>query len=178
MELSKQIRLISSDVIEGNKEFDCGDQIFNKYLFEKAIDDFEAVTYLFLDNTDSSKIAGYFSLSCSCIVVESCNSKTQYPAVEISMLALDKKYHKRAYQKEVSSEYCCNYSDILISTAIDTIRILTATICGATHITLYSVDNEKALNLYRRNGFDDYAESFFKKSNFYSQMCVPLFFEM
>ena len=31
---------------------------------------------------------------------------------------------------------------------------------------------------YKRNGFEDYAESFFKKSNFFSQKCVPLFLEM
>lgn len=175
---SKQIRLISSDLIEGNIGFDCGDQVFNEYLLKKAINDLEAVTYLFLDNMDESRIVGYFSLSCSCIVVESSKSKTQYPAVEISMLALDKRYQKKVYQKEVSSEDCLTYSDILISTAIDTVRVFTDKICGATHITLYSLNDEKTLKFYKRNGFEDYAESFFKKSNFFSQKCVPLFLEM
>lgn len=75
-------------------DFDCENTEINKYFKEKALDDFDAVPFVFT-NQDSPIIA-MASLSCSSIIFEIHNKLSLYPAVEIKMLALLSKNEKIA----------------------------------------------------------------------------------
>lgn len=155
-------------------DFDCGYDEFNGFLLNKALNSVDSTTYLVFDELDESKVIGYFAISCSCIVVE-IKGMTQIPAVEITMLALNKDYQSKEFMFD---NEMVKYSEELMTAAIMTIREITDSHCAATHITAYSVKAEGVSEYYLENGFTEFIDGFFQKSNIYNQGCIPFFYNM
>lgn len=146
--------------------FDCESPEINKYFREKALDDFDAVPFVFT-NEDGSIVA-MASLSCSSIVVESHNKLILYPAVEIKMFAVNK-----SFQHKECPGYGANWSTYCLDTLIGHIYAFTDNHCGASRIVLYSVPD--AIGFYEKNGFKHFEDLMRPQDKQYLKGCAPLY---
>lgn len=82
------------------QDFNCGNEVINSYLKEKACDDPQTVTFIVKDKSNN-KVICYYSLSCSGLVLDhgTGNKITIYPAVEIKMFAIDENYQHIPYHQ-------------------------------------------------------------------------------
>lgn len=149
-------------------DFDCENTEINKYFKEKALDDFDAVPFVFT-NQDSPIIA-MASLSCSSIIFEIHNKLSLYPAVEIKMFAVNKVFQHKKYPEYDYSE---NWSTHCLDKLINHIYTFTENHCGASRIVLYSVPD--AVSFYEKNGFKHFEEFMRPQDKLYLEGCTPLY---
>ena len=161
------------------KKFDCTDNKINKFFQKHAIDDDESVTHLYI-NKNNNDIIACVSLSCSGIILDIDNYSYIYPAVEIKMFAVDKKYQGKPFSNGSDK----TLSDVIFNNVLfDVIDSFTENYCGATHVILYS--KIKAVHFYQKHNFhsfkeylvDDKSYSLKRNDSYTVSECIPLFFK-
>ena len=149
---------IECDTID---DFDSGFKVFNAYLKDKIIDD-RAVIHYIIDAENDNLIA-YFSLLASCIFLDDFDDSNIIPAIELKMVAIDKKYRG------------INLSKQLLNEIYKTVRQYSLKYVGAKAMILYSVPADKVVQMYENNGFHKMPENFsMYKSNF-NDGCIPMY---
>ena len=173
-EIKKSSLRLTIEEKESVQSFNCGNEVINDYLKNKACDDTQAVTFIVKD-MDSSEVICYYSLSCSGLILEHghANKITVYPAVEIKMFAIDEKYQHLPYSEDADEG---NLSDMLFSDVISYIYDFTDNQCGADKIILYSVPD--ARSFYIRNGFCEFREFMKPSESWFTDDCEPMYMDM
>jgi hypothetical protein len=168
--LSNRIRM-TAELKSLAQDFDCGNEVMNRYLKEQSFDDSKATTFIIKDN-DTDAVICYYSLSCSGLVVNTNNGNkfNIYPSVEIKMFAVDEKYQHIPQSAEPDS---CSLSDMLLYEVIAHINDFTENECGADKIILYSVP--KAESFYSRNMFCRFEDYMKPASDWFTSECIPMF---
>lgn len=169
--IDKPIR-VNEDSIQIIKSFNCGNEVINEYLKNKAKDDAQAVTFILIDKKEKAVI-GYYSLNCSGFIINSMSHFTIYPAVEIKMFAMDEKYHHLPYSDDPEDG---TFSDYIFSFVISKIYDFTEKYCGADKIILYSVP--KAKNFYKKNGFLEFEDFMLKSESRFLDGCIPMYMDL
>lgn len=154
------------------QSFDCGNEVINDYLKNKANSDTQATTFIITDN-DNKRVICYYSLSCSGFVITSSGKFIIYPAVEIKMFAIDSKYQHMRYSEDIEEG---NLSDLLFSSVIADIYNFTEEYCGADKVILYSVPD--AENFYKRNGFNRFERYMLKSTSLFTDGCIPMYMSL
>lgn len=164
------IKKLSSNSCEQLKKFDCGNNYINDYLKNQAKND-DAVTYLFIDNSDGSLLA-FASIRCSGIRTK--KEKTVYTqsAIEIKYFAVDSKYHKLPYGSDRDDEHYY-FSDQILMDICKICRTISEEHVSASHIILYSVPDAK--QFYSRNMFGEFND--YMQFDEYDVIdgCIPMF---
>lgn len=156
--------------------FTCGNEEIDKYLKYKACGDLEhgiGVTKVFISNKNKEIIA-YYTLNASAIVAKNGTRGNYSSAIELKMFAVNKKYQKQKYSKDVE----CNLtiSDFILASVIKSITHIVENNCGANSIILYSVDT--AVDFYKKNFFELFEEFMMTDSSNYLDGCVPMWFKL
>lgn len=154
--------------------FDCGNEVLNNYLFEKAANDFNAVTYLVV-NRDNGEVIGFISLACSGIqyIADDECLRVTLPAIEIKYFAILNTLHKLVYDDMDEHFY---FSDMVLCEVLKKCRYISDEIVGAKYIILYSV--EDAVHFYERNLFKTYTEFMSQDKIRYLNGCIPMYMEL
>lgn len=172
-DIEKQTLLLTEKYKDFVQSFNCGNEVMDNYLKDKAIDDPQATTFITIDVEDQT-IIGYYTLSCSGLVLTHGYDKiTVYPAVEIKMFAIDEKYQHLPYSDD---EDYGNLSSMLFSDVIGHIYQFTDEQCGADKILLHSVPD--AHNFYLRSGFSDYEEFMKPSTSLFTDGCIPMYMDL
>lgn len=173
-DIKKEIIRFTAEEKDSVKNFNCGNEVINSYLKEKACDDPQTVTFIVKDKNNNMVIC-YYSLSCSGLVLDhgTGNKITIYPAVEIKMFAIDENYQHMPYSDDTEEG---NLSDMLFADVIAYIYRFTDEQCGADKITLYSVPD--AVNFYSRNGFNEFREFMKPSTSWFLDGCVPMYMDL
>lgn len=151
-----------SDVsLDQLKAFDCGDTDINNYLSESAFvceEESMAYTFVMIHLGDTSKIAGYFTLSFSVIPFQETPDdfrvkQAQYaaPAILIGQFGIDK-----AWQEKTSNG--TKISHILLFNALQRIVNLSKSDAAFRAIRI-DTRNEKAYNFWKKFGFLPFKKS-------------------
>lgn len=157
------------------KNFKCGNDEIDGYLKEKALNDIEcgnSFTRIII-NVDNNELIGYYSINCSSIVMDNHNHKYFSPAIEIKILALSEKYQGIKFFQDDEEDM---FSDQILCEIIYKIVEITEKYISATSIILYSVP--KAVNFYKRNGFELFEEYMVSNDDMYLKDCVPMWFQL
>lgn len=174
-EISYNIKLLSEVESKYLYNFCCGNKEIDKYLLNDALEDLkngQGVTKVFI-KTDDPEIIGFYTICCSSIVVEDHSKSFFYPSVEIKMFAVNEKYQNMQFTKDIEDGVL---SDYLLCSIIKDINIFTEKLCGAGHITLYSVKD--AETFYERNGFENFKKYMKQNDDRYLDGCIPMFFKL
>lgn len=164
---------IKDITLEQLSKFDCGEEVFNRYLKEKAKTYKDATTYIILDRSDNSVLA-YFSLSATGVQTNyGKHTHFNMPAIEISMFAIDKKLKRLYYDEEIEKEgYPYYFSDLVLFKALQIIEKISKYV-GARVIILYSVP--KAIEFYTRNDFIPFDNYMVPSEKFFLKGCIPVY---
>lgn len=148
-------------------DFDCGNEYINNFVRNKAVDDVDSTTFLYVDN-NTGKVVCAYTLSCSGIVAELNEKIYIHPAVEIRIFALSNEYQHKRYD-----EYN-TYGDIFLADVISSIDYFTENYCGASRIVLYAVPQYKTF--YERNSFKTFCDFMKQDESSYNEDCIPMFY--
>ena len=172
-DIKTETMLLSEEHSNLIKNFNCGNEVMNDYLIEKANHDPQATTFITVD-TNNNSVISYYTLSCSGLVLTHGYDKiTVYPAVEIKMFAIDENYQHLPYSEDPDDG---NLSNMLFSDVIGHIYCFTDEQCGADKILLHSVPD--AHNFYLRNGFSDYEEFMKPSTSLFTDGCIPMYMDL
>lgn len=162
--------ILDKDNADLLKSFSCGNDGIDEYITVKGYSDLMAVTKMILNSANNDVICVY-SLCCSSFIMGCANGKYHpYPAVEIKIFAINKKYQDMRYSND-PSEGCL--SNFILNMIIGEIFDFTDNVCGANTILLYST--EEGYNFYKKNGFKDFVEQAVKSSDRFVDDCRPMF---
>lgn len=132
------------------ESFDCGDEGLNNYIKEQAIKDQENrlnTTSLVLSQYSKRvSLLGYYTLKNSAITYKASGKPVWFPAIELSFLAINRKYQHAGYGSKVLQK--------IIYRAINYGKDFSA----CTGIVLSAL--ETSVNFYINNGFIDCTEIF------------------
>lgn len=178
-EFGKTHKIKSYVLSEKNKSyidnFDCGNTTINRYLKEKALDDVDSVTHLYV-NIDNNEVIAFVTLTCSSIDI--CSSDGLYlgsrvSAVEIKYFATDIKYQHMKYSMENNQP---TISDVLLDDAYENIRDWAYNKIGASKIILLS--RPSAVNFYKRHSFKEFDENMFYESTIDKRNYKPMYADL
>lgn len=130
--------------------FNCGDPVFNEWLYDNA-GDADYVSYCFVD-ANTNDVICYASLACSCITDE---KGCSVPAVEIKAFAVDEKYQHMPYSEDYDKRL--TLSLFLLMYLMREIEKIATNYIGARYIAIYSVPT--AVNFYKRAFFEEVPEN-------------------
>ena len=163
----------TSDDIRG-VSFKCGHREIDKYFEEKLLTDSDAVSYCFWADADKKELIGIASLSCSGIIVHSRTRFNITPAIEVKIFAIDERYQHQVFLTDESGEQ--HWSDLCLCYLIMEIYKISESVCGASHVVLYSVP--EAVSFYQRNGFNKFIGDMEMPSNMFVEGCTPMFLNL
>lgn len=157
--------------------FHCGNSYIDSYFQKKQIlTDDGAVTYCFWTDESKQELVGIASLSCSGIIVRSCEHFNITPAIEIKIFAVDERYqHVKFPGSDETSKRFRNWSDYCLLYLMEIVDDIRAA-CGASHLVLYSVKD--AVHFYRRHLFEPFAALMTQPSNYVAKGCTPMFLRL
>ncbi|MEI6705859.1 MAG: GNAT family N-acetyltransferase [Methylococcales bacterium] len=146
MSENREIKLFDKQF--SRKEFDCGNDVLNRYLKQQLSQDIKkrlAVAYVLLE---MDKIIGFYTLSASAINISDLNEQLakrlpKYPLVPVSLLgrlAIDKNYQKQGL------------GDLLLMDALYRCSISAKQVASLA-VVVDAID-EKAEDFYQRYGFE------------------------
>lgn len=163
--------------IEMLRDFDCGNSSINEFIREKSLDTRGKVTYVFIDG-ENKKVICFCAICCTAISINATDGKNKFrtgmPTIEIDFFAVDERYRSLPFDRE-SNRYE-TLSNALFSYMIKLINEISVEHVGATHICLYAVP--KAVNFYKRCGFEEFEEYMNRDEKPYIDGCVPMFLSM
>lgn len=153
--------------------FSCGNEGIDEYIAVKGHSDLMAVTKMIL-NSENNDVICVYSLCCSSFIIGCSGGKCHpYPAVEIKIFAVNKKYQDMRYSDD-PDEGCL--SNFILNMIIGEIFDFTDNVCGANIILLYST--EEGYSFYKKNGFKDFIELAATSSDKFVDGCRPMFMTM
>ena len=134
--------------------FTCGIDYLNfgEYLYDIALDDQDARTYVYID-VEKNKIFAYAALSCTVLMFEDSGSNADYsPAILIDKFIVDEDYRGMPFSDSESD----TLSQAILADVIDTAEQISKTVIGAKYIVLYST--KRAHQFYKNCGIKDFDE--------------------
>lgn len=158
--------------------FQCEYPAIRDFIQNKSIESKEDVSYIFVDD-ENNTIMGFCAIHCTGISVTATDDKereyiTSMPAVEIDYFAVDEEYRSLKWD-ETSTRYE-TLSRGFFMYMIEYIKKISTEFVGATHICLYAVP--KAVNFYKRCGFECFEEYMNPDEIPFLENCVPMFHEI
>ena len=179
----KYVKISVEILSEQNKEivsnFDCGNEIINNYLRKKALDDFDSVTHLYVNNENGGVVA-FATLTCSAIDICSLDGLSfgkRISAVEIKYFATDVQYQHLGYDYPDDIN---KLSDVVFDDIFEKIRAYSYFEVGASKIILLA--RPSAVSFYQRHSFKMFDESMLFESNTnkrnYKPMYANLYYEV
>ncbi|MDE6133628.1 MAG: hypothetical protein K2G04_09710 [Oscillospiraceae bacterium] len=162
--------ILDKDNADLLNSFSCGNDGIDEYITVKGYSDLMAVTKMIL-NSENNEVICVYSLCCSSFIMGCSNGKYHpYPAVEIKIFAVNKKYQNMRYSDD-PNEACL--SNFILNRIIGEIFDFTDNVCGANIILLYSTD--EGYSFYKKNGFNDFVELAIPSSDKFVDGCHPMF---
>lgn len=162
--------ILDKDNVDLLDSFSCGNDGIDEYITEKSYSDLMAVTKMIL-NSENNDVICVYSLCCSSFIMGCTNGKYHpYPAVEIKIFAVNKKYQDMRYSED-PDEGCL--SNFILNRIIGEIFDFTDNVCGANIVLLYSTD--EGYSFYKGNGFKDFVELAVTSSDRFVDDCHPMF---
>jgi len=146
-------------VCDNFQDFDSGNPVFNNYLMHRED---SAVMHYILE-PESDKLIAYFSLLSSSLLFGEITALNSVPAIELKMLAIDKRYQKTGL------------APTLINASLLTIQHYSKEYVGAKIILLYSVPADAVVTMYEKCGFQRADGLFTTYTSYFNAGCVPMF---
>lgn len=135
-------------------EFNCGHEGVNAYFHTRAkkdVDDGFGVTHVY-KCSEEKRIMGMVTLKTSLLLFHETHETSGIPAMEIYMLALDLSYQGKKAIVQSEETRLSDYVLFQVQTICESVA---QGQMGAKFLIVNSINEERALSLYRRNGFAD-----------------------
>ena len=156
--------------------FQCEYPAIRHFIQKQSIESKQDVSYVFVDD-ENNRIMGFCAICCTGISVTDTDGKgkpfvTSIPAIEIDYFAMDEEYRSLKYD-ETSNRYQ-TLSRAIFLYMLEHIKEISVNSVGATHVCLYAVP--KAVNFYKRCGFEPFAEYMNPDEIPFLKNCTPMFY--
>lgn len=173
---SMSFHKVNTDDSDLLSKFKCEYPAISSFIQEQSIKSKKDVSYIFVDN-ENNRIMGFCAIRCTGISVSDVDKSgneflTSIPAVEIDYFAIDEEY--RSLKLEESSNRYETLSRAFFLYMLEHIREISIEHIGATHVCLYAVP--KAVNFYKRCGFEPFEEYMNPDEIPFLNNCIPMFY--
>ena len=155
------------------EDFFCDNSAIDNYFRRLAVDDKQAVTYIFIDEMNDAIIA-CVTLACSAIFLKEAKKQfsTIVSAMEIQYFAVDEEYKHIKYEE--GSSFTLSY--YILVYMLDLMKELSHTSIGAAKIILYSVP--EAINFYKKCRFSEFGEGMLGDKGEFVEGCLPMYLDI
>jgi GNAT superfamily N-acetyltransferase len=173
---SMSFRKVDANDTELLSKFQCEYPAISDFIQNQSIESKDTVSYVFIDDAND-RIMAFCAIRCTGISVNATDRRkrvfvTSIPAIEINYFAVDEEY--RSLKLDENSNRYETLSRAFMLYMIEYIKTIASNYVGATHICLYAVT--KAVNFYKRCGFEPFEEYMNHDELPFLRNCVPMFY--
>ena len=163
--------VLTADTAKYVSGFSCGIDTIDlaEYLTSDALQDEEAVTYLYV-NSKTNETVAFASLSCTLLTKG--ENRTASPAILIDKFAVNEAYQHMQYDPNESY----TLSQVIFTHMVEMINAMACKNIGATYAVLYATP--EAHNFYKRCDFEDFEPYMVPVNNPEVEDCVPMYYRL